>query len=224
MDNDVDNLVRIVNEICSIPVEHDGVEFDTDSLKAERIMLDANYEGVRMRLIGYLGKSRTNLQLDFSFVDVINPEVVELEYPTLLDTSPFKILGYPLETVIAEKLETMVRRSEFNSRQKDFYDLWLLSKTRNFSGALLLQAINATFENRGTPIPKGVIMALSDNLARRFQNDWTGFVDREALSGRAPVDFDAVLQDLRLFLLPPLEAASGETTFKTTWKQGGPWS
>ena len=224
VDNDVDTVVQIVKEICSIPVEEDGVEFDTDSMKAEQIMLDTNYEGVRIRLIAYLGKARINLQLDFSFVEVINPEVVALEYPTLLETPSINILGYPLETVIAEKLETMVRRSEFNSRQKDFYDLWLLSKTSSFSGSILLEAITETFEYRGTAIPKGTITALSEDFARQFQKDWSVFVDREGLLDPDLDDLSVELADIRLFLLPALQAASRADAFETAWIPGGPWS
>jgi predicted nucleotidyltransferase component of viral defense system len=223
LDNGVDTLANIVKEICEVPAD-DGVEFDTNSMRSEQIMLDANYEGVRIKLVGYLGKSKINLQLDFSFVDVITPGEKELEYPTLLDTAPFKVFGYPLETVIAEKLETMVRRSEFNSRRKDFYDLWLLSKMRGFDGSLLLRAIKETFQNRKTGIPGGLITALSDDFAKRYQTEWTAFLRREGLAGPGLDNFEAIVGDLKLFLLPPLEAANNRDPFSAVWEPGGPWT
>lgn len=223
IEHDMDALVNIVKEICAVRAD-DGVEFDTNSMTAEQIMLDANYEGVRIKLVGYLGKSKINLQLDFSFVDVITPGEKEIEYPTLLDTAPFKVFGYPLETVIAEKLETIVRRSEFNSRRKDFYDLWLLSKMREFDGSLLLRAIKETFQNRRTGIPGGLITALSDDFARRYQTEWTTFLEREGLSDPSLDNFEAVVGDLKLFLLPPLEAANNGDPFMAVWEPGGPWA
>jgi predicted nucleotidyltransferase component of viral defense system len=222
VEHDVDALVNIVKEICAVPTD-DGVEFDIDSMTAKQIMLEAHYEGVRIKLVGYLGKSKINLQLDFSFVDVITPGEKELEYPTLLDTDPFKVLGYPLETVIAEKLETMVRRSEFNSRRKDFYDLWLLSKMRGFDGSLLLRAIKATFENRETRIPKDVA-ALSDDFAKQYQRNWKAFLETEGLADPDLDNFEAIVGDLKLFLLPPLEAANNRDPFIAVWEPGGPWT
>jgi predicted nucleotidyltransferase component of viral defense system len=223
VEHDVGTLVNIVKEICAVPAD-DSVEFDINSMTAEQIMLDANYEGVRIKLAGYLGKSKINLQLDFSFVDVITPGAKELEYPTLLDTPSFTVLGYPLETVIAEKLETMVRRSEFNSRRKDFYDLWLLSKVRGFDGSLLLRAIERTFQNRKTEIPRGLITAFSDDFAKQYQTEWRAFLEREGLFDSTPDNFEAIVRDLRSFLRPPLEAANNGDPFTAVWEPGGPWT
>jgi hypothetical protein len=130
-----------------------------------------------------------------------------------------------MATAIAEKAETMVTRGVINSRMKDFYDLMILSQEFDFDGSNLSEAIKATFERRGTPIPAGVPTALTDEFSndRIKQNQWTAFLIRNGLTDSAP-DLSSVIRDLRAFLLAPLHAAAERQALQKSWKPGGPWA
>jgi len=149
-DNSPERFVKIFQEISTIEVEGDGLRFDPKTVKAERIKDDADYEGVRVTFTAFLEKAQIPIQIDISFGDAIRPGPSETEYPTLLDLPSPRLLTYPRETVVSEKLEAMVKLGIANSRMKDFHDLHSLSKTFEFEGRALLDAIRATFGRRGT--------------------------------------------------------------------------
>jgi hypothetical protein len=143
-----------------------------------------------------------------------------------LATFPAPVLrAYSRETVIAEKLEAMVRLGFPNSRMKDFYDVWILSREFEFDGRVLSQAIRATFGRRKTRIPESVPLSLSpefaeDPLKGRY---WSAFLDRHALSADAPV-LAEVIRDLKQFLMPLLSAIAKKEEFNKAWSPRGPWS
>jgi hypothetical protein len=115
-------LVSMVRECMALEVEDDGIRFDPRSVAGEPIRLATQYGGVRLTFRGALGNTRLALQVDVGFGDVITPGPLELTYPTLLGTESPRLLGYPLETMIAEKLHAMVVLDMANSRMKDFLD------------------------------------------------------------------------------------------------------
>ena len=128
VENSIENLVSIVKDICVQQVETDGMSFDPDSVRGERIMNDADYQGMRIFFIGRLGKAPIHLHLDVSFANVITPHHIEIDYPSLLGMPEFQLRGYPVQTSIAEKFQAMVVLGTINGRMKDFYDIWLLSQ------------------------------------------------------------------------------------------------
>ncbi|MCJ7624113.1 MAG: nucleotidyl transferase AbiEii/AbiGii toxin family protein, partial [Anaerolineaceae bacterium] len=136
-DNAVEHLITVVKEICQQPVESDGVVYDSSSVFGETIKEGTDYEGVRIRLLGLLGNARAKIQIDIGFADAISPGPIPLIYPTLLDMPSPKLLGYSRESVIAEKLQAMVYLGSINSRMKDFYDVWILSRQFIFDGVTL---------------------------------------------------------------------------------------
>lgn len=88
------------------------------------------------------------MQLDFGFGDVVVPHATVVVYPTLLDMDHPRLLGYTQESVVAEKLEAIARLEFINSRLKDFYDIWLLSRENSFEGKTLQRAMIETFNHR----------------------------------------------------------------------------
>ncbi len=91
------------------------------------------------------------MQLDVGFGDIVIPSAARTSYPTLLDLPAPELLAYSKESAVAEKFEAMVKLGELNSRMKDFFDIWLLSRSFNFEAAKLCEAIARTFERRWTP-------------------------------------------------------------------------
>ena len=99
----------------------DGWTFDPKTVKAEHILEDANYKGIRIKFVGYLGNARTMIQIDLGFGDAITLAPFEMEIPSLLNLPTSKMLTYPRESVIAEKFEAMISLGIANSRMKDFH-------------------------------------------------------------------------------------------------------
>ena len=115
-----------------------GLMFDVASVKGARITEGADYQGVRVKFLGRLGKSRIPIQLDIGFGDVVHPKPENRAFPVILnENDPPQLRMYPPETVVAEKFEAMVKNGLMNSRMKDFYDIWLLAKRFEFCPAKL---------------------------------------------------------------------------------------
>ena len=160
LDNSPENLVAVFRDVCTIEGD-DGLAFDADSVDAKTIKEDADYEGVRVRFRGLLGKARITMQIDIGFGDKVHPGVVRADYPVILDLPAPALRMYPPETVVAEKVEAMVHLGSLNSRMKDFYDVWRLARQFEFDDSVLSEAIKQTFDNRGTElIPFGELSAL----------------------------------------------------------------
>ena len=147
-----------------------------------------------------------------------------MTYPTLLQLNPPKLNAYTRETVVAEKLEAMVKLGLTNSRMKDFYDLWVMARTFSFMGSVLGEAIRATFTRRATEIPTSSPIALTAAFAQdeTKKKQWQAFRKRSGLAAKIG-ELPEVLADLEQFLLHPLRAASAAETLSQTWKVGGPW-
>lgn len=125
--------------------------FLTDTLTADDITIEKKYPGVRINIIATLGTYRQKLTMDIGFGDVICPYPTMLEYPTLFNSMEEPLVSaYSLETVVAEKFQTMIDRGRFNSRMKDFFDLYRILRANRFDTEMLAKAIKETFGNRET--------------------------------------------------------------------------
>jgi hypothetical protein len=222
VENSVESIVQIVKEICQQPVEPpDALVFDPELVTGEVIQEDAYYQGVRVLFRGKLGNSPVRMQIDISFFDVITPSDILVSYPSMLGLPAPRLRGYPPETVIAEKFQAMVYLGEINSRMRDFYDIWLLSRQCDFDGATLQKAIIATFQKRATSIPIEMPAALSDEFAIEKQRLWKGFLAKFPSDPGEITSFQQIMSQLRTFLLPLLQATVTNRLFKLSWKAGG---
>ena len=218
----VEDVVTLVRDLCSVDSD-DGIVFDPDSINGEEIRAPAEYSGVRVRLQARLAEARIPVQVDVGFGDAVVPAPERAAYPTLLDHDPPRVLVYPREAVVAEKLEAMVSLGVTNSRMKDFYDVHRLALSAAFDGATLARAIRATFERRGTPLPEAEPLVLAPGFLTALEREtqWRAFLRRGRLE--AP-DAAELTEELRRFLLPVLTAAARKDTFEVSWPPGGPWS
>ncbi len=146
--NSEDNLVSIFRTVSQQAVPNDGLVFDSDSVAIEPIDEEAEYHGVRVRLLGRLGNARIPMQIDIGFSDAPVPQPRPVQIPVLLDFPSPSMQGYRPESSIAEKLQSMVDRDIRNSRMKDFADVYFLSKHFDFDGPVLAEAIASTFARR----------------------------------------------------------------------------
>jgi len=148
---------------------------------------------------------------------------LDLEGPVLLDMPPPIIRIYPMATVVAEKLHAIVTLGIANSRMKDFYDLYILMRDKEFEYTTLSVAIKGTFDRRKTPLPFDVPFALSDAFARDTQKrtQWAAFM-RKINGGISLVELGVVIIALRQFACPVLGIGEGKQNLKF-WPPNGPW-
>lgn len=215
----LENLFREISQIaCS-----DGITFQADSVQGSEIRKEANYAGVRMTMLGLLDGARCPVQVDIGFGDVVTPAPERVCYPVILNDMPApQLRAYPRYTVVAEKLEAMVKLGILNSRMKDYFDLWVLARHCDFDGAVLAQAICATCARRGTAMPSGTPLGLSDEFGQDVQKSrqWRAFERKNALD---PMPLAAVIAMLREFLLPVLAALAAGEGFARQWRAGAGW-
>jgi hypothetical protein len=218
-----ETVEEAVRDAIAAGVPDDGMTYDPTTIDLQEIRPGGKYQGLRVTFLGHLGTARVPMQIDVGTGDVIEPGPEQVEYPGLLDYDRPVLLGYPLEQVIAEKFEAIVDLGTANTRMKDFYDIWGLSRRREFEGPLLQTAIESAFKRRGTPLPSERPIALTEAFleAGPKRQQWTSFAEKARLSGAAPLP--EVLSELGRFLLPPARAASEGDRFTATWPKGGPW-
>lgn len=221
LDNSPENLAAIAREVCAVSHPDDGLSFDPDSVRAQRIKEDADYEGVRVRFLAQLGNARISMQMDVGFGDLIHPEAVQADYPAMLNLPIPSLRMYPPETVIAEKAQAMVHLGTLNSRMKDFYDIWRMSQQFTFHGNDLGEAIRGTFGNRKTEVNTfdDLIAELLDD--EKLGRQWPAFLRKARLDG--PSVFADVIDKIGKFLSPVFEAILISAEFDQTWQPGGPW-
>ncbi len=219
--NNEDNIIAQIRDILAIEVQADGLAFDAGSIQSERITEEAEYKGIRIRFLGSLDSARINMKIDIGFGDVVYPEPETSELPTMLDFPAPRLLGYSKESAIAEKLEAMVKLKTLNSRMKDFYDIWLLSRQFDFHGAQLAEAVRRTFQRRDTTLPKRIEAFTPDFIdAKKIQ--WKAFRKR-LQNNSVPESFKEIITAVDEFITPIVTTASSKKIFSANWTAPGPW-
>ena len=155
-----DELKSVVESICSINL-NDGVTFEIKSLA--EIMDEADYPGIRISMNGFYDGIRTPVKLDISTGDVITPNEIVFSYQLMFENRKINLWSYNIETVLAEKLESMIARTITNTRMRDFYDVYLLTKIYSevIDYKILNLALKATSTRRNT-------ITLMDNAEKVF--------------------------------------------------------
>lgn len=221
--NSVETVTEAMRDICRQEVEEDGLVFDAASVTGEMINPRKKYPGVRVRFKGYLERAVIDMFVDVSFGDVVLPEVVIADYPTILDFPPPRISAYTRESLVAEKLEAMISLGEINSRMQDFFDVWVLSRESAFEGKVLAEAVRRTFANRGTTSPANpACFSPAFSRSPGKQSEWQAFVGSHHLKG-VPDRLEEVTAAVQAFAGPLLLATESDAAFESQWPAGGPW-
>jgi predicted nucleotidyltransferase component of viral defense system len=220
---DVSHIEQVFRELCILQVEDYGLIFLPETVHVRPIREQQEYGGIRVLLQAKLGTARLRVQTDIGFGDVVTPPAQEADLPTLIDLPVPHLRVYPRETVVAEKLEAMVRLRMINTRMKDFYDLWAMAERFAFDGPTLVAAISATFTRRGTPIPESTPLALTPEFVGDAgkQGGWRGFLKRSKLESDR-LTLREVIEAVRAFLQPLIQALTIGTDFDHHWTPGGP--
>jgi predicted nucleotidyltransferase component of viral defense system len=204
----LDSVTAMVSHIIATTVEDDGITFDEDSVQAEEIRENDDYGGIRATFTAKLDTAIIPLQVDVGFGDAITPAAQDRTYPVLVGMAAPKLRMYPVETVIAEKLEAAVKLGMVNSRMKDFYDLLVIFRRFPYDDSMLARAIAETFARRGTPLPRTVPPGLSDEFGSdpAANRRWREFLTRLQLANE-PDNFAEVVRTVRNLLWPTIMAA-----------------
>jgi hypothetical protein len=223
---DSDSMKKIFLDICMIEDASDGILFEGQTISVEAVREDEKYQGVRITMNAMLGTAIIPMQVDVGFGDNVYPAPKRISFPCLLEgmQAP-EILAYPPETVIAEKLEAMVRYGEATSRLKDFYDIWTIAGTFDLDRAVLVEAIRGTFRQRSTKIPTEIPFALTLGFVAlpEKRKMWEGFLRRNP-PALPPPPFDDLVNELRQFLGPVIEVLSLPETSVGKWSPKTGWA
>lgn len=223
VDADPATVRRAIEAVCRMKVEDDGVEFRPELMQIEPIQALRQFGGFRVLVPGLLGRIRLQVQIDLGFGDAVTPAPQRLTYPTLLDFPAPELAAYHMETVIAEKLEAIVKLGLTNTRTKDYYDLLVLARTFDFNGQELASSLAVTFRNRSTEIPTGIPDGLTDAFAAdtAARGRWQAFLTRNDLPRDS--EWPQAVAAIRSFVMDPLRAATANGEFRRSWSADGPW-
>lgn len=212
--NELDSVENLVRSIIEQKNTNDFMEIEIRSI--EPISEMKEYHGIRVNLIGYLGKTKTPFSIDFGVGDTIVPSALTRTLPVLLDgfEKP-TILTYSLESTISEKLDAIIRFMEATGRMKDFYDIYYLATSFDFEGRKIQEAINETFSKRGTPFEKDSIQVIERLITNANINArWLVFCKKVL---KYELDLDEVISLIISFLDPPFQAIIKEDQFVKNW-------
>lgn len=217
--DELSEVTEIFVKICQTEVVDDGIAFDADSIRTDRIRDNSIYAGARVKLTAHLAGAVIPLQIDVGVGDDVFPDAAHIAFPTVLDFPSPTIRAYRFETAIAEKLEAMIKLGRNNSRMKDFYDIYVLARDFDFEGATLQRSIQRTLERRGTPLPQEPLIIWRETFSadQTKQKQWRAFLRK---SGLSEIPFHACIQTLRRFLEPILYALSNDMIFSDEWQKG----
>lgn len=195
-DVNVEAVERIITDIVSVPLE-DGVTFRIKQIA--EIMDEAEYPGVRVSMETEFDGVRTPLKIDISTGDVITPREIQYSFKLMLEERSIDVWAYNLETVLAEKLETVISRNITNTRMRDFYDIHILLKLygNTLEAQVLGEALQATAKKRETE------RYLSDaaDIFNEVQNDssmqklWNAY--QKKFSYAEDISWDMVMESIR---------------------------
>ena len=201
---DKENIKRIMHEICSIECEEDGVTFECgeDEIWLEDITVEKEYNGTRVHMTAHMDTIVQQFSIDVGFGDVIVPQPAQLDYPLLIEGLPaVNVEAYSLETVVAEKFQTMIDRGTINSRMKDFFDVYSILKAGKVDEALLKEAVIEVFANRGTELDADNVV-FTDDFAQdgMRQTMWKAYLKKIKYKEELP--FTEVMEVVKERLQP----------------------
>jgi len=186
----------IVTEICNIQLE-DGVVFKITEVST--IMDEFDYPGVRFHIQAMLDKMRNVIKLDISTDDVITPRAIEYKYKFMFEERSIFIYSYNTETLLAEKLQTIINRGIANTRLRDFYDVCEIAEYETIDWKILKKAFSATCRKRGTIFSEEKVSNEVDLIAKDYEMEkrWTQFKNKNYFVG--DLEWDAVMKAVKKF-------------------------
>jgi len=188
----------VLEQVCTITLD-DGVVFEIGTISP--IREDDIYGGYRVMLSAKFDTMLTPLSIDVSTGDVITPHAVQYSFSEIFDVEKFyELWAYNIETVMAEKIETILRRTVFNTRPRDFYDAYILATTQKFDKAVFTEALSATANHRGTTERIADVPGILQNIEEspELRTMWNKY--RKQFAYAADIEYDQIMTVLKTLL------------------------
>jgi predicted nucleotidyltransferase component of viral defense system len=218
------DILKVFNTVIAESAPEDGIVFDPQSVSVDETQMDADYQGIRVKVNAFLERTRIPIQIDIGFSDELASKAESIQYPNILpDLKTTHMKGYPKESVVTEKFHAMVRHAALNSRMKDYYDLWLILKTFEFECRSLQKAMETTFKKRDTELPAERPVSLTVEFASVNQTRWINFLQKMKLENVESDSLTDIIEKIWDFLQAPLQASIHKTKSKLKWIPNKGW-
>ena len=190
---------RVIADIMAIDM-NDDVTFEVNGIS--EIMSTMEYPGIRVSMIAHMGKLVTPIKIDISTDDIVTPRAIEYQYKLLLEDRTINLLSYNLETIFAEKMQTILSRGILNTRMRDFYDVYMLLSLykEKIVSDTLEEAFDSTCKKRNTIVLKAQGENIIYNLAtsEELRNLWKSYQKKYSYAREISYD-DAILAVREIF-------------------------
>lgn len=174
-----EKLEKAFEDILKIEID-DGITIKL--LNIVEIREDAEYHGFRLSLVGMVDESKIPLKVDITTGDKITPDAIKYSFKLLLEDRNIEVLAYNLETVLAEKVESIISRGVANTRMRDFYDIYILTKLQgeNINSSLFKKALAATSKNRGSEnqISNAENILIDISESEKLKSLWKNYITK----------------------------------------------
>lgn len=193
-----ESIREALEQVCSIPSD-DGVSFEIGRISP--IREDDIYGGYRASLNGLFDAMVTPMTIDVSTGDVITPQAVTYRFEEIFnEEKTYELWAYNIETVMAEKVETILRRGVFNTRPRDFYDAYILATTQSFARDVFLQALRATATHRETTAQIADTAGILGNIAESMELKAMWEKYRKQFAYASGIEYGKIMEVLRHLL------------------------
>ncbi|NGX56920.1 MAG: hypothetical protein K1060chlam5_01173 [Candidatus Anoxychlamydiales bacterium] len=193
--NQINNLMHIIIKVAEITCVEDAIIYNTQKMILKHRQTTGDYNGISASFSALLFTARVPILIDIGFNDEIIPFAQKIHYPTLLGMSEPSLLGYTIETVIAEKLESIVKLALINTRMKDFYDIWCLLHQHEIDQNRLTKAVKKVFANRKTIFKYPIAFTDAFYESHEVKQRWANFLSS---MGKDKIDFKNVISEILL--------------------------
>ena len=194
-----EKMLKILNEILSIDID-DKVKFEVVNITD--IRADDEYGGNKYHLVGRLENLKVSLEIDISTGDDITPKELNFEYISIFDNKKIYIGTYNIETILSEKIETILRRGKYNTRMKDYYDVYffLMKLKKDINIKIFKQALNNTLRKREAFDYYNDYKQILDLIAEddRITNYWNTYKKKNKYAEN--IEFKDIVKILKEFL------------------------
>ena len=194
-----ETIRNTLEAVCSIDLD-DGVAFDIETIMSIRD--DDVYGGYRVMLNARFDTLLTPLSIDVSTGDVITPSAVQYKFSEIFDGDKvYELWAYNIETVLAEKVETILRRGTFNTRPRDFYDTYILSTTQKYDKGIFAEALKSTANHRSTAHKIADVLSILHNIeeSTELQAMWEKY--RKQFAYAKDIEYSQIITELKMLLL-----------------------
>lgn len=192
-----DSILKALTEICAVDAD-DNIVFEVGNI--EPIRDDDIYGGFRAHLTAIFDTMKTPLSIDVTTGDVITPNAVEHSFRNIFSNDTYKLWAYNIETIMAEKVETILRRTVFNTRPRDFYDAYILASTEKYDEQLFREALKATAEHRGTTDQiadvEKILLTISES--QELRDMWGNY--RKQFAYASDIEFEDIISQIKNLL------------------------